>query len=132
MTRDLGDIKTKSRLYLDLQTELDEFKRKVDDQKNDFKLLTFLESTVNREGLTEKITTMKQKALPLDSNYTEIIVEVGLENITLDQMVKLLLKLNSSNHFLKIKSLYTKKSTRVPNLLDMVMQISTFKSSRTI
>lgn len=54
MMRDLGDIKTKSRQYLDLQAKLDNFKRNANNRKKDFKLLTFLESTVNREGVRYK------------------------------------------------------------------------------
>lgn len=130
--KDLQDVKAKSKQYLALHTVLDDFKRKANVQEKDFELLTFLESTVSREGLTGKVTAMKQKVLPLDSNYSEIVVEVGLENITLDKMVNLLIKVKSSSHFLQIKSLYTKKSTTAPDLLDTVIQISTLRSNQAI
>ena len=51
------------------------------------------------------------------------------KNITLDEMVKLLIKVQSSEHFLQIKSLHTKKSTAISGHLDTVIQISTFKSN---
>lgn len=128
-TAALKDIKAKSQQYLALQAVLNEFKAKANAQGKDFELLTFLESAVSQEGLTGKVTTIKQKVLPLDSDYTEIVVEVGLESITLDQMIKLLIKVKSSEHFLQIKSLYTKKSTMAPGHLDTVMQISTLRSN---
>lgn len=127
---DLQDIKAKSKQYLALKNELDEFKRKASSEAKDFELLTFLESTVRQDGLTEKVTTMKQKISMLDSNYSEVVVEVDLENITLEQMLELLIKIKSSTHSLRIKSLYTKKSTSIPSLLDTVIQISTLKPSR--
>jgi hypothetical protein len=123
----LGELQAKSTQYLTLKAGLDDLKRKANLEKGKFELLTFLESTTREDGLTEKVTTMKQEILPLDSNYCEIIVEVGLENLTLEQLVKFLIKIKSSNHFLGIKSLYTKKNAVNPNLLDTVIQISTLK-----
>ena len=128
-TEALRDIKVKSQRYLALLSVLEDFKAKVNAPAKAFELLTVLESTVSRQGLTGKVTTIKQKVSPLNSDYTEIVVEVGLENITLDEMVKLLIKMRSSEYFLQIKSLYTKKSTTIANRLDTVMQISTFKSN---
>lgn len=128
-TEALRQIKAKSQQYLTLQAVMEDFKANVNAQKKDFELLTFLESTISQQGLTGKVATIKQKVLPLDSNYTEIISEVGLESITLDEMVKFLLKVQSSEHFLQIKSLYTKKSTMTSGHLDTVVQISTFKSN---
>ena len=131
-TMALQQLLAKSKQYLALKAGLDNLKRNADSQKSKFELLTFIESTTRKEGLTEKVTTMKQKLYPLDSNYSEIIVEVGMENLSTEQLLKFLLKIKSSNQFLQIHSLYTKKSVANPNLLDSVIQVSTLKSTEPI
>ena len=65
-----------------------------------------------------------------DSDYSEIIVEVGLENLTLEQLVRFLIEIKSSNHSLWIKTLYTKKNAADPRLLDTVIQVSTLKLNK--
>lgn len=127
-TAQLDELKTKSKQYLEIKTELDKLKTDANVNKKNFQLVPFLESTLNRDGLSGNITTMKPKTVPLDENYSETIVEVGMENITLDKLVNLLVQIEASDHFMKIKSLYTKKSTVNPKLLDTVIQISTLKS----
>lgn len=131
-TMALQQLRAKSKQYLTLKAGLDNLKKNADLQKSKFELLTFVESTTRKEGLTEKVTTMKQKVYPLDSHYSEIIVEVGLENLSIEQLLKFLLKIKSSNQFLQINSLYTKKSMANLNLLDSVIQISTLKSTEPI
>jgi hypothetical protein len=122
--RELDEIRAKSAQYLSLQAKLDDIERKVATEAEGFELLTFLETITTELGFAEKVATMKQEVLQLDSNYCEFSVETKLENLTLKQLIEFLLKIKSSKHFLWIKSLYTKKSTTNPNLLDTVIQIS--------
>lgn len=129
---EFDELRAKSAQYLALRAKLDDIERKVASEEKGFELLTFLESITTELGLVEKVATMKQGVLQLDSNYCEIIVETKLENLTLKQLIEFLLKIKSSNHFLWIKSLYTKKNTTNPNLLDTVIQISALKPSKTM
>lgn len=131
-TMALQQLREKSKQYLTLKAGLDNLKRNADSQKSKFELITFIESTTRKGRLTKKVTTMKQKVYPLDSHYSEIIVEVGLENLSIEQLLEFLLKIKSSNQFLRINSLYTKKNMANPNLLDSVIQISTLKSTEPI
>jgi len=101
------------------------------DQKG-FELPAFLESITTQLHLAEKVAAMKQELLQPDSNYCETVVEVKLENITLRQLVDFLLKIKSSNRFLRIKSLYTKKNTSNPDLLDTAIQVSALKLNEPI
>jgi len=126
----LQQLRAKSAQYLTLKAGLDGLKRKANLEENEFELLTFLESTIEELGLTEKATAMQQEVSQPDSDYCETIVEVEMENLTFEQLVKFLLKVKSSNRFLRIKSLDTKKNVVNPNLLDTVIQISTLKPSK--
>lgn len=128
--RELDELRAKNAQYLALRAKLDDIKRKVASEKGGFELLTFLESITKKSDFAGKVATMKQETHQLDSNYHEISVETKLENLTLEQLIEFLLKIKSSEHFLWIKSFYTRKNATNPNLLDTVIQISTLKPSR--
>ena len=124
---ELAELRTKSEQYLALRTRLDGFKKEAALEEKGFELLAFLESMTAELRLAKKVAAMRQELLQLDSNHCEVIVEVKLESLTLRQLVNFLLKTESSNHLLRIKSLYTKKNTTNPNFLDTVVQISSLK-----
>jgi hypothetical protein len=125
--REFEELRKKSAQYLALRAGLDDYKRKAASEEKGFELLPFLESLNDQLHLAEKVTAMKQEVLPIDSNYYQIIVETELQNLTFKQLMELLLKIKSSPHHLQIKSLYAKKNTANPNLLDTVIQISTLE-----
>jgi hypothetical protein len=123
----LEKLRANGMQYLALQAGLDDLRRRAASEEENFELLTFLEAVTGELRLTKKVTVMKQEVLQLGSAHSEIIVETKLENLTLEQLIEFLLRIKSSNHLLWIKSLYTKKSTSNPNLLDTTIQISTLK-----
>jgi len=128
----LDELRAKSAQYLAMQAQLDGFKQRALLESKDFEPLRFLESTVNQMSLAKQLSSMKQEVLQLDSSYCEVIVEIKLETITLKQLIELLLKVRTSSYPLRIRSLYTKKNTANPELLDTLIQISALKISAPI
>ena len=126
----LEELRKKSEQYLALRTGLDGLKKETASEEKVFEPLPFLESTIKEAGLAKKTVSIKQDVLQLDSSYSEVIVEVKLEDITLKQIVEFLLKIKSSNHSLRIKSLYARKNVANPNLLDTAIQISVLKTHK--
>lgn len=124
---DLAELKTKSKQYLALTEKLDRLQNNASLDGQEFELLPFVESTTKDCKLSGKIAAIKQDITKLDAVYSEVVVQVRLEKITLSQLVTLLSKIKSSDHFLQIKSLYTKKNTIAPDHLDTVLYISTVK-----
>jgi type II secretory pathway component PulM len=115
-----------SKQYLALQAKLQHIERNVLNDKG-FELLTFIESTVKKKGLVEKVTTMRQNLLPLDSRFRQTDVEITLEGLAFEQLVDFLAELKPSNHPLWIQSLFVRKNSALPTLLDATIVISTFK-----
>ena len=66
---------------------------------------------------------MKQRVLPLDSDYSQTIVEIEIEGLTLTSLVDFLSKVESSDVLARIRSLYIKKSRKSKDLLDSVVEI---------
>ena len=121
----LTEIKEKSTQFLTLENELKDLRQRVALDGQKFEPLAFLESLTKKKGLTEKVASMKQATSQLDSDYSQTIVEMNLQDITLPQLIDLLLETKSSNHALWIKSLYAKKLAADPALLDAAIQVST-------
>jgi hypothetical protein len=121
----LVEIKAKSEQYLTLENKLKDLRKRVAMDGQKFELLAFLESMMTENGLTEKITSMKQQTSQLDPGYSQTIVEMKLQDIALQQLIDLLLVVKSSNHALWIKSLYAKKDADISGSLEAVIQVST-------
>jgi len=110
--------------------DLYNLRTKVASQDRTFELLPSLESLIKQGGLEERTASMKQQELPLDENYYERIVQIRLESLTLEQLVDLLQKLESSEVLVKVKSLHIKKNLTNANLLDSIIEISNLKPSQ--
>jgi hypothetical protein len=125
--RNLAELKVKSEQYLALLATLENVKKNQAGGQKDFELVAFLESNCKDCGLTKKVTAMKQEVFPVDSKYSQIVAEIQLENITLQQLVEFLLKTESPNQPLWVKSLYIKKAKADSSLIEVVLQLSSFK-----
>jgi len=86
-----------------------------------------LESLIEECGLAKNVATMKQQVLPIDSNYSETIVEVRLEKLSLDRLVNFLWRIESSQVLARTKSLYIKRNATNKDLLDSVLEIHNAK-----
>jgi len=92
-------------------------------RKENFELLPFLESLIEECGLAKNLDIMKRDVLQIDSNYSETIVEVRLESLSLGELVDFLHKIKSSQVRARMKSIYIKRNTANENLLDSVVEI---------
>lgn len=127
---ELKELRAKSREYAFLRDNLDDLQARVASQGEEFELLPFLESLIQEVGLAKKVATMKQQLLQLEPNYYETIVEIRLENLTLEQLIDFLCRVESSNALAKVKSLHIKKSPTKTDLLESTIEIHNAKLSQ--
>jgi len=120
---DLQRLRARSKEYIFLRDSLYDLRTKVTSQDQTFELLPSLESLIQQGGLEERTVSMKQQELPLDENYYERIVQIRLESLTLEQLVDLLQKLESSEVLVKVKILHVKKNPTSANMLDSMIEI---------
>ena len=121
--QELEQVRAISKKYVFLNKNLDNFQTQANSGQDVFRLLPFLESLINECGIEDNFDTMKRQVLPIDSNYSEIIVEVRLESLSIGQLVDFLGKIESSQTGVRIKSLYVKRNIANKNLLDSVIEI---------
>jgi hypothetical protein len=125
----LDQLRRRSEQYLALQTGLEKLKTSPDSTEPGFELLAFVKSMTSRLGLAKKATAMTRDVLDLGSDFSETVVEVKLEGITLEQLVEFLIRAKSAKHALRTKSLYVEKSNADSRLLNTIIQICALKAA---
>jgi type II secretory pathway component PulM len=120
---ELRKLQAKSSEYIFLQDSISRLRTKIADQQNSFQLLPFLETLIRQSGLEKKVVSMKQQVMLLDKEYSQTIVEVRLQNLTLSQLIDLLRKVESSDVLAKTKMLSIKRSAIDTGLLDSAFEV---------
>ena len=127
---ELEALHAKASEYVALRDGLETLHTKIASQEKTFELLPFLESLIRESGLAKKVATMKQQVSQLEPNHCETIVEIGLQNLTLSQLVNFLWQVESSKVLTRTKSLYIKKNLENTDLLDSLIEVHNLKLVR--
>jgi type II secretory pathway component PulM len=120
---ELRKLQAKSSEYIFLQDSISRLRTKIADQQDSFQLLPFLETLIRQSGLEKKVVSMKQQVMLLDKQYSQTIVEVRLQNLTLSQLIDLLRKVESSDVLAKTKMLSIKRNAIDTGLLDSAFEV---------
>ncbi len=117
--------------YQQVSSKIAEIKQKISSEPATFELLPFVEQTIEKCKLSNNRTTMTQQNQPLNDNYTQTIVSLKLNGITLRQIVGFLTQLTSHRPYITIKSLQLKKNATSPDTLNAYIQIATITTLTT-
>lgn len=128
--QELEKVREISKKYILLKSRLDNLHTNIASQNETIELLPFLESLIEECGLARSLDTMKRDVLQIDSNYSETIVEVRLESLSLGELVDFLHKIESSQVRARTKSIYIKRNMENKNLLDSVVEIHSAELSQ--
>jgi hypothetical protein len=120
---ELQKLHTKSREYIALRRGMQSIRKKVTTQNESLGLLPFLESLIQEHGLAEKVVTMKQRILELEPGYSDVVIELELENLTLSQLINLLQQIQTSNIMTQVENLHITKNRANSNLLNFSSEI---------
>jgi type II secretory pathway component PulM len=127
----LGELRAKSEQYKTISRELEKVRLEIGRQPEERKILSFVERIQKESGLMQKVVYMKPSTVTVDNIYERITIEVKLQSITLDQLIQFLLKIESSELAIGIRTLDIKRGIQNLNLLDTTVQLvslSTFRS----
>jgi type II secretory pathway component PulM len=117
--KDLAEIKTLRTQYLDIQKRLQEAQAAAAQRGP---LLTDIENISKRANLSSKVVSLKPQAGVQTAGFTESIVEVKLENITLYDVVTYVYMLEKDT--LRIRKLQFKPRYDNPKLLNATVLVS--------
>lgn len=125
--QDLAKITHLRDQYVETHRQLEEVRARLDKTQKDFSVLSFIEDLANREGIREKIGSMKPKKIPLNEEFEESSVEIQMDNVSLPKLVDFAYKIENSGHLLKIKRLRIKPRYDDRNQLNVTLQVSTYE-----
>jgi general secretion pathway protein M len=113
--------------YMEAHKQLEEIKAKLDRMEKGFSVLSFIEDLAKKQNIRENIGSVKPKTLPLNDDYDESIVELKMDNVSLSELVDFIYKVENSGHLLKVKRLRIKTRYDNRDLLNVTLQVTTYK-----
>jgi general secretion pathway protein M len=122
---DVQELYTLQRQYQAYQQVLDDINAKLRRQKH-FAIFSHLEKLAGDTGIRSKILYMKPTVSTPSDAYEEESVEIKMEGVTLEQLIRYLYQVENSPQFLKIKRLYIKPRFDNRQLLTATFRVSTF------
>ena len=113
-----------------LQAKEKNEKARMSIMRNDVSLFTFIHGICNRLGLSVKDLSESKRQLP-KSDIVEISVKVNLSKLSIDKVTALIEELETSEkgNLVKVTKLKVNKRFDEPELLDLQMTVSTWKSA---
>ena len=123
--RDLQELYTLQREYQGQKRVLDNINEQLRRQK-DVAIFSRLEELAGDTGIRSKILYMKPTVSTPSEAYEEESVEIKMEGVTLEQLIRYLYQVENSPQFLKIKRLYIKPRFDNRQLLTAIFRVSTF------
>ena len=119
----LAELRAKSEEYNVISRELEKVRLEIRRQPEERKILSFVERIQKDCGLMQKVVYMKPSTMVVNDVYEETTIEIKLQSITLDQLIQFLLKIESSELTIGIRTLDIKRGVRDSNLLDTIIQL---------
>ena len=119
----LAELRAKSEQYKNVSRELEKIRLEMARQPEERKILSFVERIQKDSGLMQKVVYMKPSTMTVKDVYEQITIEIRLQNITLDQLIRFLLKIESSELTIGIRTLEIKRGLRDSGLLDTTIQL---------
>jgi hypothetical protein len=92
-------------------------------QQQERQIFSFVERLQRDCGLAQKVEYMKPARAAISDKHEETSIEVKFAGITLEQIVELLTKIESSEFLVVTKTLDIKRATQSSATLDVVFQV---------
>jgi general secretion pathway protein M len=124
--RQLQELHVLQREYRRQKSVLDHINAQLKRQKN-FAIFSRLEELAGQTGIRSKILYMKPTISTSSEAYEEESVEIKMEGVTLEQLIRYLHQVENSPQFLKIKRLHIKPRFDNRQILTAIFRVSTFR-----
>lgn len=120
----LGELQAKSQEYESLQDKLEQMRKKIAERHEERQILSFVERVQKDCGLLQKVIYMKPTTSVIGNMYEEKSVEIKFGGVTLNETIKFLLNVQSSELQVAVRSLEIRRRVQEPTLLDAVIQVA--------
>jgi len=124
--RQLQEVQVLRQRYLSLQGELTQAERRGVSNRN-FSLFSFVENLTGQIASRENLVYMRPQPVAVKDEFKEESVEIKLEKIELDQLVRILYQIDTADAFLQVKNLRLKIRFDNKAQFDAVLTISAYE-----
>lgn len=122
---ELAQIRQLKQDYSDLRIEEGGIKANLAKRSPGFTLFAFLDQQAERAKVKQQIKYMKPSVISGDDSLDESVVEMKLEEVTLEQLVEFLRLTESDVNVVSIRRMSIQTSSREQGYLDVILQIVT-------
>ncbi len=114
--------------YLDLNQKLQSGEQMLSKADPNFQLFTFLETTISQVIPRERISSMNPGSKNIGQEFEEQTVEIKLTQVSLEQLVGMLHRIEKSDHPLRVTRLQVKKRPKDIYNFDVIATVSLVKA----
>lgn len=114
--------------YRSLRSSLAQMEREVASRSSDMSLLAAMESNARKLGLADKITSMKPFTSELESGMVQSSVEMRIEKVDLNGLVRFIEAVETGPHTAATTRLRIKTRFDDPALLDITLLVTTLEN----
>lgn len=123
--RQLAEVRQLRQEYLQLQKQVEAGRGQLE-RSEGFSLFTFVEQLITQVARKDNLVYMRPQQASVRDEVREESVEIKLEKIEIDQLVRLLYRIDTSEAFLGVKSMRLKTRFDDQSLFDVVLTIASY------
>jgi len=127
---ELHTLEAKSVEYISLCKGFEDFRAKAAAQDPNFELAPYLETLLKKHGLDRNVVHMAPDILQLQPDYSETVVKIELDGVSLKQLVDFLKEIETAKVCAQIGSWHISKNPTSDSLVDSTVEIHGPQSSR--
>lgn len=123
---DLQKIRKLRQEYLLVKKEEGGIRDRLTKRSRDFALFSFLDKQAAQANVKEKIKYMKPSIVEGEGPLRESLVEMKLQETTLEGLVTFLKLVESAEHVVSLRRISVQESAKEQGRIDVILQIVTF------
>jgi len=125
--KQLEEVRQLRQQYLKLQGAMATVEKKLAGANQGFSLFSFVEDVTNRLGVRDNLVSMRPQSPQVQGDFREESVEIRLERIGLDQLVRILYAIDAADSPLQTKTMRLKPRFDNAAQLDAVLVVSSLQ-----
>lgn len=124
----LGEIKQLANEYQALTSGTLSNEARLKNRPKSFTLFSFLDALAGKSGIKQNIIYMKPSSTNLkNSPYSLSMVEMKINNLTMEQLVNFLHGVETSQEMIWVKRVSLARGEKEGQMIDAVLQVETFQ-----
>ncbi len=123
--KDLAEMRALQAEYRQMVGQRAKVQKALEQRGQGFTIFSFLESLAQQTEVKKNIKYMKPSTTSLNEQYNESSVEIKLEKINLDQLIRYVYRVEYAGRLLQIKRVHVRPQYTNPSLLDVTLLVYT-------